>query len=118
MKVKSLKLKVKSYGVIFLIIFLLLTFHFSLVAAEWPGVDESVIEKHAKEYGREAREPLINTDQGNLLLFAFLLAGALGGFVAGYYWRTLTEPKRQSIERHSPAPRSRAGRAQTDGTIL
>lgn len=60
---------------------------------KWPGVDESVIEKIAKERGREAREPLINTDQGDLLLFVFLLAGAVGGFIAGYYWRTLTEKR-------------------------
>ena len=49
-----------------------------------------MIERYAKEHGREAREPLINTDQGDLLLFVFLLAGAVGGFFAGYYWRTLT----------------------------
>ena len=56
---------------------------------KWPGVDESVVEKYAKEHGREAREPFINTDQGDLLLFVFLLAGTIGGFAAGYYWRIL-----------------------------
>ena len=56
---------------------------------KWSGVDESVIEKVAKEHDREAREPLINTDQGDLLLFVFLLAGAVGGFIGGYYWRAL-----------------------------
>jgi hypothetical protein len=56
---------------------------------KWPGIDEAVVKKYAKEYGREAKEPLINTDQGDLLLFVFLLAGAVGGFVAGYYWRSL-----------------------------
>ncbi|MFA5515729.1 MAG: hypothetical protein WDA20_05520 [Desulfuromonadales bacterium] len=53
---------------------------------KWPGVDEAVVEKYAKELGREAREPFINTDQGDLLLFVFALAGAIGGFVMGYYW--------------------------------
>ncbi len=53
---------------------------------KWPGVDEAVVEKYAKELGREAREPFINTDQGDLLLFLFALAGAAGGFVMGYYW--------------------------------
>jgi hypothetical protein len=62
---------------------------------KWPGVDESVIEKYAKEHGREAREPFINTNQGDLLLFAFLIAGTVGGFAAGYYWRKLTEPGRK-----------------------
>ena len=60
---------------------------------KWPGVDESVIEKVAKEHGREAKEPFINTDQGDLLLFVFLLAGAAGGFIGGYYWKALTEKK-------------------------
>ena len=67
--------------------------HLPVAAAEkWPGVDETVVEKIAKEHGREAREPFINTDQGDLLLFAFLVAGTIGGFAAGYYWRKLTEP--------------------------
>jgi hypothetical protein len=60
-------------------------------AAKWTGVDESVVERIAKEHGRVAREPLINTDRGDLLLFAFLLAGAVGGFAGGYYWRKLVE---------------------------
>lgn len=53
---------------------------------KWPGVDETVVEKFAKDLGREAREPFINTDQGDLLLFLFALAGGIGGFIMGYYW--------------------------------
>ena len=70
-------------------------------ADKWPGVDESVVEKIAAEHGRHASEPLINTDQGDLLLFAFLVAGSLGGFAAGYYWRMLLEGKgkKSSIEK-------------------
>lgn len=55
----------------------------------WNGVDETVVEKIAQEHGREARTPFINTDQGDLLLFVFLLAGVLGGFIMGFYWRKL-----------------------------
>lgn len=62
-------------------------------AAKWTGVDEAVIEKVAKEHGREASEPLINMEQGDLPLFLFLVAGALGGFAAGYYWRVLITEK-------------------------
>jgi hypothetical protein len=62
-------------------------------SGKWPGVDESVVEKYAKAQGREAHEPLINTDQGDLLLFVFLIAGAAGGFAAGYYWRVLVSGK-------------------------
>ena len=60
---------------------------------KWPGVDETVVEKYAKEHGREAREPFINTDQGDLLLFVFLIAGAVGGFAAGYSWKALLDKK-------------------------
>lgn len=59
----------------------------------WPGVDETVVEKYAKAAGREPWEPLINTDQGDLLLFAFLIAGVLGGFVMGYHFRILFAPR-------------------------
>ncbi len=60
--------------------------------AKWSGVDESVIEKFAREANRPPRDPLINTDQGDLLLFFFLIAGAVGGFVAGYRYRELFPP--------------------------
>jgi ABC-type cobalt transport system substrate-binding protein len=64
-------------------------------AASWSGVDETVIEKFAEKAGRPAREPFINTDQGDLLLFVFLLAGAVGGFAAGYWFRVLFPPRRR-----------------------
>ncbi len=58
---------------------------------KWQGVDESVVEKVAREHGREVARPLIDTDQGDMLLFVFLAAGAVGGFAAGYSWRMLME---------------------------
>jgi ABC-type cobalt transport system substrate-binding protein len=95
MKVQSSTFKVQC----FFIIFLLFTIPCSLFTAvvfaseKWQGVDESVVEKVAKEHGREAMKPLINTDQGDLLLFVFLLAGTIGGFIAGYSWKKLIERK-------------------------
>ncbi len=65
----------------------------------WPGVDEAVVNKIAREHGREARKSLIDTGQGDLQLFVFLLAGAAGGFVAGYCWRVLLEGKQKSTSR-------------------
>ncbi|MGA7828481.1 MAG: cobalt ABC transporter permease [Geobacteraceae bacterium] len=67
--------------------------HSAYAADKWPGVDESVVEKFASERGHAAHKPLINTDQGDLLLFVFLLAGTTGGFAAGYSWRMLVEGK-------------------------
>jgi len=65
-------------------------YFFSLAPRSWEGVDKSVVEKIAKEHGREAVAPLIDPGSGDLLLFGFLVAGAVGGFAAGYYWRQLT----------------------------
>jgi hypothetical protein len=83
------------------ILFVFVTCYSSLAIAseKWPGVDETVVEKYAKEHGREAHVPLINTDQGDLLLFVFLIAGAAGGFVAGYYWRMLMNEKTPATTR-------------------
>ena len=97
-----MRLRIADCGLrICLILLFIVVSHSSLVAAaeKWPGVDESVVEKYAKEHGREAREPLINTDQGDLLLFVFLLAGAVGGFVAGYSWRILMVEKAPATTR-------------------
>lgn len=67
----------------------------------WDGVDEAVVEKVAKEHGREAKPPLLDLS-GDLLLFAFLVAGAVGGFVAGYYWRDLTAQRPRKDDASSP----------------
>jgi len=66
-------------------------------AASWSGVDEAVIEKFAEKAGRPAWKPFIDTDQGDLLLFVFLLAGAAGGFAAGYWFRVLFPPRRKDV---------------------
>lgn len=62
---------------------------------KWQGVDETVVEKFAEEAGRPAWEPFINTDQGDLLLFVFLLVGLIGGFIIGYYWRVLFKDEKR-----------------------
>jgi ABC-type cobalt transport system substrate-binding protein len=67
--------------------------------SSWQGIDETVVERVAVEAGRPPREPLLNTDQGDLLLFLFLLAGAVGGFVMGYCFRGLFPPRRQDTDR-------------------
>lgn len=100
--------KIQNRGMTFLIVFLLIACCSPLVTAaeKWPGVDESVVEKYAKEHGREAMTPLVNTDQGDLLLFVFLVAGTIGGFAAGYYWRILMVEK---------APKDNKGKQDTTG---
>jgi len=65
----------------------------------WEGVDETVVKKVAADAGHPARDPYINTDQGDLLLFMFLLAGAIGGFIIGYTFRGLFPPRKPIVER-------------------
>jgi len=68
------------------------------VAEKWPGVDEAVVNRIAREHGREERPPLVPTAEGDLQLFMFLMAGTVGGFVAGYYWRVLLEGKNRRAD--------------------
>lgn len=70
-------------------------YFFTLAPRSWKGVDEAVVERIAAEHGREAKAPLINTDQGDLLLFVFLIAGVAGGFAAGYFWRQLLSERKK-----------------------
>jgi len=69
----------------------------ALLQAEdkWQGIDEAVVQKIAREHGREASKSLIDTSEGDVQLFAFLIAGVVGGFGAGYYWRVLLEGKKK-----------------------
>ncbi len=61
-------------------------------ATSWAGADD-IVSKIASDAGRPAHTPLINTDQGDLLLFVFAIGGATGGFLAGYFWRKLVAEK-------------------------
>ncbi len=55
----------------------------------WTGIDVSIVGKYAKKYGHPPRKPYINTDQGDLLLFVFTIAGLIGGIIIGYNFRKL-----------------------------
>lgn len=63
---------------------------------QWDGIDVAVVGRYGTELGREPWTPFINL-QGDALLFAFTVAGALGGFAAGYYWRELFEQDNPAI---------------------
>ncbi|MGE5575636.1 MAG: hypothetical protein ACM3TT_00380 [Syntrophothermus sp.] len=63
----------------------------------WSGTDV-IVEKFAEDLGGvQAREPFINTDQGDLLLFVFALGGFGAGFTAGYLWRILFAEKQGTV---------------------
>lgn len=55
----------------------------------WTGIDVSIVGKYATKYGRPPRDPYINTDQGDLLLFVFTVAGVVGGFIMGFNVRKI-----------------------------
>ena len=99
LRIMNYELRITKYRVLLFVVLLLIPHHSSLLtaasAAKWGGVDESVVEKFAEEHGRAPVDPVINTDQGDLLLFMFLIGGLAGGFAAGCYWRMLTEKKDQ-----------------------
>jgi hypothetical protein len=71
-------------------------------AEKWPGVDDAVVNRIAREHGRDERPSLIPTAEGDLQLFMFLMAGTVGGFVAGYYWRVLLEGKNKRMSDNTP----------------
>ncbi len=75
------------------------------IPSEWKGVDEVVLAPAAERAGRPVA-PLINIE-GDLLLFLFALAGAVGGIVIGYTWRTLFggEAPRQPARGLDDSPR-------------
>lgn len=77
---------------ILIIIFTLILSSIVFAQEKWQGVDEAVIEKIAIDKGRQVKEPLISLE-GDIELFVFALFSAIGGFVAGYYWRELVNKK-------------------------
>ena len=44
-------------------------------------------------FPEEPKIPFINTELGDLLLFVFVLCGAVSGSITGYYWRRLVTEK-------------------------
>lgn len=65
------------------------------------GIDESIMEKRAEEAGRTPHPPLINTDQGDILLFVFTVGGLGAGIFIGYLGRLLLVEGR--VERNGRA---------------
>ena len=55
----------------------------------WTGIDVSIVGKYATKYGHPPRDPYINTDKGDLLIFVFTIAGVIGGFIIGFNVRRL-----------------------------
>jgi cobalt/nickel transport protein len=89
--------KVAVGGAIIFLLILALWFGLTLLNSKWAGVDEAVVGKFSREANRPPREPFINTDQGDLLLFVFLVAGVTAGFVGGYFYRELFPPKSKGV---------------------
>jgi cobalt/nickel transport system permease protein len=84
-----------------LVLFAGLWFMLSQPDVHWLGIDETVVTRLATEAGRTPRSGFLNTDQGDLLLFFFLAAGTLGGFVMGYVCRALFPPTDKNAQRQS-----------------
>jgi hypothetical protein len=70
----------------------------------WTGIDVSIVGKYAAKYGHPPRDPYINTDRGDLLLFVFTVAGVVGGFIMGFNARRLFYEK-QNTNHKSQIPK-------------
>lgn len=73
----------------------------SATAERWPGVDETVVERVAVAAGREPWTVPF-APEGDALLFAFLVAGLVGGFVLGYAYRALFASRSPPGEERRP----------------
>jgi cobalt/nickel transport protein len=69
---------------------------------QWPGVDEAVIGHIAESAGRPESEPLLSWVEGDLLLFMFLCAGLIAGFVIGYFARVAFVEQREPTSKSGP----------------
>jgi hypothetical protein len=76
-------------------------------SGEWAGVDDTVIGHFVEASGRPSGPALIDWVHGDLLLFAFLCAGLLAGFVIGFYARA-------AFAEQPGAPRPASGEARDD----
>lgn len=93
----------KTIGIIVLIAFIAMVVFIANSDLEMPGADEHVggiANQYAEKVGAGERDPYINTDKGDLLLFMFALGGAIAGFWLGYNWRDLfgNKPVTSSIQ--------------------
>ena len=73
------------------VLVLLIAFSAVITDSVWDGVDVAVVGKYSTDLGREPWTPFINV-QGDLQLFVFTVAGLIGGFIVGYYWRAIFGP--------------------------
>ncbi len=80
-------------------------------AQQYEGVDKTVVERAATQAGCPPTAPVIDTDKGDLLLFMFLCAGAVGGFVMGYTFRGLFGKDSRAAKDGPSNPQGGAGSA-------
>lgn len=97
----------QKYNCLFLIIIILMfvsIIYTSLKFDEISAADENtgiIIKEVAKAAGVEEKDPLINTDKGDLLLFVFCFSGLIAGFALGHSWKdisTAVSPKEIDID--------------------
>ncbi len=67
-------------------------------AKGYVGVDDAVIGKFAAGAGKTASPSLLNLE-GDLGLFMFLVAGLVGGFLCGYFYRSLSIKQEKKADR-------------------
>jgi len=89
----------KTVIIVSLLIFIGIVVYMAFTYDEVPGADEKlggVIEEYTQKVGVTERDPFINTDKGDILLFLFAIAGLTSGFYLGYSWKNIVSGKVES----------------------
>jgi len=78
------------------VIFIGMVIYMAFTYDEVPGADEKisgVVKEYAEKVGTAERDPYINTDKGDILLFLFCFSGIVAGFYLGYHWKKIVSEK-------------------------
>lgn len=75
--------------ILMLVLFMTMGMPGMVAAEKWVGTDDLIEQKIVELGGPEAKEPLFDTDQGDLILFFFAFGGFAAGVAVGYNWHRL-----------------------------
>ena len=91
---KSRQVKLVSF--IALLLFIGVIVYMAFTYKEVTGTDDKingVVAQYADKVGVHKRDPFINTDKGDILLFLFCFSGLAAGFYLGYNWKKIISEK-------------------------
>ena len=90
------KLKIILLHIILLPTLLFVFYFFTLAPRPWTGVDEAVVEKIAREHGREAQRAAHRSRRRGPAALRLPPGGRRRRLCGGYYWRKLVSEKKDT----------------------